>query len=426
MTWERGTSAVAARSGVLVGLLMGLMPAVALAQSAVPAPLGIKMGEGRVHPFVSLSAHYDSLIGYFGVTPAGTLIPSSDIIVSVSPGLKFDLDTPSTLVAFGGNASYLWYTGLLAPGATGLSRFQGQANLDASFNRAGAAEVKVSDTFTRSDRTQNIAVGVGVLSLYNSVGLGVALRPGGGALEISPSAGWAVEMFDPLLTGVVSGCTNAADITCNPSLVGRMNYNNLNVSLSAKWKFLPKTAVLLNTGFDYRTYFVNDQSVNPDARVLRAQVGLLGLVSPHVSVTVLAGYGGNFLTNLNTFIANADVSYLFAGNSKISLGYVRTLQPVPHFGTFIDDTGKLSAAVGLLGGRLSLGAALTVDYVSFAGPENRHDLVFGAGAGPSFDVTSWFQVSASYAAALRSSTNTQLASINYVRHEASLQLTFRY
>ena len=395
------------------------------AQSAVPAPVGIKMGDGRLHPFLELDGRYDSLIGYFSKSPGGQLVPSSDIVVHVRPGLKFDLESPSTLLRFGGAAEYLWYTGLLSGGTTGLSRFQGNASIDASFNRDGAAEVQLGDSFTRSDRTQNVAVGVGVLSLYNDVHLAVPIHPGGRAIEVTPRVGWGVELFDPLLTGVVSGCTNAADITCNPTLVGKMNYSNLSAGLGAKWKFLPKTALMLDGAFDWRTYLA-DTTTNPQAMVLRAQAGLLGLITPHLTVTLLAGYGGNFAAKLNTFIATTNLSYLITGDSKVEIGYVRTLQPVPVYGTFIADSGKLAGRLGLLGGRMAIAAAITVDSLSFSGATGRRDLVFGANIGPSYDVTSWFAVGASYNASLRSSSNAQLSSVNYVRHEALLRLTFRY
>jgi hypothetical protein len=376
---------------------------------------------------VDLSGRYDSLIGYFAKDSSGQLVPTADLVVQVRPGLQFDLETPVTQLSVGGAAEYLWYTGLLAGSQTGLSRFQGQANLDASFNRNGSVEVRLGEAFTRSDRTQNIAVGVGVLSLYNNLSLAFPIHPGGKALEIIPRAAWGVEFFDPLLTGIVAGCSNTADITCNPTLVGRMNYSNLNFGLSGRWKFLPKTAFLLDTTFDWRTYF-DTAAANPAAMVLRAQAGLVGLVSQHFSVTLLAGYGGNLApgSSLNTFIANAEAAYLFAGDSKVSLGYVRSVQPVPSFGTYISDGGRLSARVGLWSGRLVLGGAASVESVQFSGTSARRDLVFAATVGPSLDVASWFQLGLAYNASTRSSSNALLASVNFLRHEALLRLTFRY
>lgn len=398
-------------------------PFVAAAQD-VPRAAGVKIGEGRLHPFLEIDGRFDSTVGFFARDGAGNPIPSPDIVLHARPGLKFDLQTPSTFVAFNGSGEYLFYTGLLSPSARDLSRLQANVSLDARFNQDGAAEVQIGDMLTRSDRTQNAAVGVGVVSLANQVHLAVPIHPGGRALEITPRAAWGVEFFEPLLTGAVSGCTNAGDITCNPNLVSQMNYSNLNFGLAGRWKFLPKTAVVLDAAFDYRTYF-SASAQNTPANVLRVQTGLVGLISPRFSVTLLVGYGGNFATaTIHTVIGNAEVAYLPSEHTKVSLGYLRTTQPVPAYGVYIDDRGYLQGRIGLLNGRLNLNATVSADYFSFIGAP-RNDFALGGNVGPSYIVTSWFEVSAFYGINFRSSTSG-VSSVNFVRHEATLRLNFHY
>lgn len=399
------------------------------AAAQVPTAPGVKIGEGRLHPFLQVDGRFDSLIGFFNVIN-GVGQPSPEIILHVRPGLRFDLTSDSTMVAFDGAAEYLWYTGALSPSSTQLSRFQANVGLDARFNRDGAAEVQIADRMTRSDRTQNPAAGVGVISLYNNAKLAVPIHPGGRALEVTPSVAFGVEFFDPLLTGTISGCT-AGDPTCDPTAVSQMNYGNLTFGLSGRWKFLPKTAFVLDATFDYRLYF-NSATANLPGLVLRVQTGLIGLISPRISVTLLAGYGGNLAYNTTTMssgphspIGHAELAYLPTENTRVAIGYVRTVQPVSVLGSFIDDRGYLQGRVGLFGGRLTLNADVSADYFWYFQPAARNDLILSIGAGPSVIITSWFDVSASYRLGLRTSTTTA-QSVNYVRHEAILTLNLHY
>lgn len=430
MTWERGTGDEGARWLRVMAravLLVALVAAPALAQ--VPTAPGVKVGEGRLHPFLQVDGRFDSLVGYFNIVN-GVGQPSPEIILHVRPGLKFDLANDSTLVAFDGAAEYLWYTGALSPSSTRLSRFQANVGLDARFNRDGAVEFQVADRLTRSDRTQTPSAGVGVISLYNNAQISAPIHPGGRALEVTPSVAFGVEFFDPLLTGTIAGCT-AGDPTCDPAAVSQMNYGNLNFGVGTRWKFLPKTAAILSASFDYRMYF-GSASANLPGLILRVQTGLIGLLSPRISVTLLAGYGGNLAYNATTmasgphsFIAHAEVAYLPTAATRVALGYMRTLEPVSVFGSFIDDRGYLQGKVALLDGRLTLNADASADYFWYFQPTTRNDLLLSIGAGPSVIITSWLDVSASYRLGFRTST-AAAQSVNYVRHEALLTLNLHY
>ncbi len=421
---ERGTRGGRRAAGFAV-LLVVFVASAAQGQSAVPAPQGIKLGDGRLHPSIAFGATYDSLIGYFEGTAANP-IPSGELIFAVRPGVLFDLTTPSTQVLFNGYGEGLLYSGLMAPNSRDLSRIQANVSFDAAFNKTGAAEFQLGDTLIRSDRTQNAAVGVGVISLFNVARLAVPIHPGGRALEVTPKAAFNVELFDPLLTGTIVGCA-AGDISCDPARVQEMNYWTLTGGLSARWKFLPKTAVTLDAAFDWRNYIVN-QAANRQGQVLRVQAGLMGLISPRIAVTLLAGYGGDFAGNYHAPIGQAEFAYIPSEISKLAVGYVRTVQPVPLHGTYSDDRPYLTGKLGLLGGRLSLTAQAQYDYLGFlpnGAAAARFDSLITGNAGVSFDVTSWFVVAGGYQFSFRDSNATSLA-LNNVRHVANLNLTFRY
>jgi hypothetical protein len=428
MNWLRGT-------GVRAALILGLMLSASAFAQVAKAP-GFKIGEGRLHPFLEVDGRFDSLVGFFNRDASGAAIASPELIFHARPGLKFDLDTPSTFVSFNGAGEYLWYTGLLSPGSRQLSRFQANVALDTKFNRDGAVEVNLGDNLVRSDRTQNPALGVGAISLFNNVYLSLPIHPGGRALEVTPKVSWAVEFFEALLPGLVPQC-NAGQFSCDPATVPRSNYSNLNFGLNARWKFLPKTALIVDVNSDYRSYF-NDATAT---KVLfRAQAGLAGLISPRIAVTLLAGYGGDFTNgSIHTVIGNAEFSYTVTEQSRIAVGYARNTVPVPLIGAMVDDRGYLRGGLGLLGGRVLINAQLSADYFTFLGaPLNamapvpnpvRNDFLLSLNVGPTVVVTSWFDVSASYTLTLRTSVGadtSNLPSLNFPRHEALLRLNFHY
>ncbi len=410
------------RPGAISVLLALCVATSAFAQ--VAAPLGFKVGDGRLHLLGEVDSRFDSLVGYF----AGVGVPSPEIMFVPRLGLSYSLETPSTLVKFGGNAEYLIFSGILSPASRSLSRLQALVGLDTSFNRDGAVSVDIGDSFTRSDRTQNPSAGIGVVSLFNSLYLGVPIRPGGRALEFTPRVTWSVEFFEPLLTGLTT-CP-AGDITCDPTLVANMNYSNLNFALGSRFRFLPKTAAILDVNFDYRTYF-NTASTNQPANILRGRAGLAGLITPRFSLTLLAGAAYDFgATQRAAPIGQAELTYLVGDSTSVSVGYLRDMMPVPAYGTFSNDRGYLNARLGFFGDRLTLNGTASVDYFTFFAPmgmvANRNDLLVGLNVGPSFTVTSWFVIGASYGLGYRSSTQTTQTGINFVRHEANLRLTFRY
>lgn len=409
------------KSGVLA-LVVALVASSAIAQA--PAPVGFKVGDGRLHLLAEVDSRFDSLVGFFD--RAG--VPSPEIIFAPRLGAAFALETPGTLVNFGANVEYLIFSGLLSPSSRQLSRPQALVSLDTSFNRDGAVSFDLGNVFTRSDRTQNPSAGIGVISLFNSLYVAAPIHPGGRALEITPRVTWGVEFFEPLLTGTTT-CP-PADITCNPTLVSGMNYSNLNFALGARYKFLPKTAIVLDTNFDLRTYW-NPSIQNLPAQILRGRAGLAGLLTPRFSLTLLAGAAYDFgPTQRAAPIGQAELTYLVGESTSVSIGYLRDMMPVPVYGTFADDRGYLNARLGFLGDRLTLNGTAAIDYFTFFGPmgtvSTRSDLLIGVNVGPSFVVTSWFVVGASYGLGYRTSTQTSQTAINFVRHEANLRLTFRY
>lgn len=393
---------------VVLGLLAALLPAGGQAE-----PNGLKVGEGRVHPYFDLVQSYDSAAGYFSVGQGRTPTLSGELVTHFRPGFRLELANPNTLVDLSGNVDYVLYTGLVTPGSQSASRLQGEANIGAAFNKSGPVEVQLSDRLIRSDRTHNPSVAVGALSLFNEAKLALPIRPGGGALEISPSATFSFELFDTFSAQLPPGCP-ASSPGCDPQALAANNYTNLGAGLEGRWRFLPKTALVLGASYDWRGYS------GGQAQLLRATAGLAGLLSPKVTTVLRAGYSQDFAGGAATVVGQAEVGYLMSETASLRLGYLRTLNPVAIYGVFGDDRGYLDSRF-LLGGKLTLLASAAFDFLTYYSKTNpRSESGLTLNLGPEYQFKPWLIGGLGYTFMNRNSTPA------YSRHEGFARLTITY
>jgi hypothetical protein len=396
---------------------------------APPQANGIKLGEGRLHASLGVGVGYDTAAGYFAPPMGGTPTLTGDMIVQPNVGLRFGLETPSTLVNFTGTVGYVWYPGITNPSTRELSHVTASVILDTAFNKTGAVEFDIGDILTRSDTSTNTVAGIGLLALYNSAHAALPIHPGGGAIEITPSVAWSVEFFSQLIPGFLTGCQT--DISCNSDLVPNMNYSDLQFGLGGKWKFLPKTAVVLDSAFNYRTYFnaqapigttVVNTTTNLPGLVLHVQGGLSGLVTSHISTLLLIGGAGDFGgSGLHTVIGQGEVSYL-GQIFTIRGGFVRQLLAMPIFGADIDNRAYLEGRV--TANRFSFSVLGGFDYITYA-LSTRGDELVSVLANAAYQIASFFSIGISYQLWVRLSSNTSLG-LNYVRNLPTLNLTVSY
>ncbi len=382
---------------------------------------GIKFGEGRVHPYFDYEMHYDTAAGYFDYGGnTGVLRPEA--ISHFRPGLSLDVPMAKSAINLDANVDYLWYSGLITPGSNNASRLQAAADGSASFNQAGAVEFDIGDHFSRSDRTANPGLGVGVISLFNEARLELPLRPGGRALEIIPNAAFAFESFKSISSTAPAGC-DPADPNCQPSSIGNLNYQNIQFGLDARWRFLPKTAFTFESRLDTRNYA--NSTVNPSALLARGYVGMAGLISAKVATVLKIGWVQDFQsTGLHTVGGRAEVNYLMSETSSVKVGVLREGLPVPVYGTYLDNRAYLEASF-LLQGRLTLHGYASLDRLSFYSGSNRADTTATIDLGPEYQLTKWLIGAAGYILGSRSS-NFVATSYNFTRHEAYLRATFIY
>ncbi|MBL8949510.1 MAG: hypothetical protein JNK82_01945 [Myxococcaceae bacterium] len=427
--------------------VVAVLIAASAGADAPPKPNGIKIGDGRLHPFLAVRAAYDSAAGFFPAASGGEEI-RGDFIITPSLGLAFALDTPSTAVNFRGQGGFAWYTGLVTPSATPMSYVNALVGLDTAFNKTGAVEVQIGDTFSRTNATANLASSIGVISLFNSAYLAVPIHPGGGAITVTPRVRWDVEFFSPQLPSRgLSGC-NPNDIRCNPNLVQEMNYSNLNASLGGRWKFLPKTAVVADVQFDHRTYFNTSDPTPPapgtpaptaganlTSYILRGTAGLSGLITSRLSVLALIGGAGDFgLGRGASPLAQAEVAYL---GSDLTLrgGYLLAMNPVPVYGTVGQHRGYAEFRATFFG-RLTARLFGAFDYIDFPVINDtvmgttrlvdRNDYFVTVQSEIAVQIISILSVSVSYNLSWRIPGNGAPVGNQYVRHEPALNVMLSY
>ena len=386
--------------------------------SATP---GVKVGDGRLHGFFDYELRFDSAAGFF-TDRSGNLALSPELISHFRPGLKLEVPASWVNVYLAGYVDYVYYMGALTPGSQRASHLEANADLEVAFNKQGVVEVDVGDTFSRSDRTQSSSIGVGVLSLANSAHLALPIRPGGRALEITPRVNYAIELFQSL-SGLPS--PNCTDISCDPTQLGLLNYQDIEGGLQVKYKFLPKTAVLVDGSYDTRSYF-SHTSLSPGASVLRVTGGLAGLLTNRLTVTARGGWAKDFQNSGGAaFIAQADVNYFITETFNVKAGYQRALDPTPIYGTQRDDR-IFAQGEALLGGAFSLRLYASYDWLAFFNNSNRLDHIISVDFGPQYQVLPFFLLGAGYVYTFRDSNNFAASAVNYQRHEAYVRATLSY
>ncbi|PTL79224.1 hypothetical protein [Vitiosangium sp. GDMCC 1.1324] len=406
----------------LLLVLVASWPAFGQAPGGFRGGNGLKVGDGRLHLTFDFETRYDSAAGYF--PPAGNTDPtvvsdklSGEALMHIRPGLRLEIPGSTLALDLKGYADYVHYTGLFTPGSTNTSHLEAMADLNVAYNREAPIGVELGDHFQRSDQTRNAAVGAGVLSLYNELRLSVPVRPGGGAFEVTPQLAWGTELFKASGALPPVGCGGP---TCDPAQVSSFDYNDLRAGVNARWRFLPKTAVLADAQFNVRSYV---HGGTPGAMLLHAKAGLAGLVTPKIAVTATAGWGQDFgSAGGGSLIAQLEASYLMSQTATLKAGYARTLEPVASLGLFRDDRGYVEAQA-LLGGKLTVRGASSFDYLSFQG--TRRDTLFKLDVGPQYQFERWLLLGAGYLLGIRTSSESGTG-INYSRHEGYVRVTVTY
>ena len=388
---------------------------------------GLKFGDARLHPYIDIEAWFDSAASLVNSSTAGSYETAGDLILKFRPGFK--LEVPSSLVAFNwlGNFEYDVYTGVINAGTRNASHWGLDSDLDLNINKDGQLAVDIGDHVVRSDRNSSTpSLNYGTLSLFNEARLKLSIRPYNGSITIEPGYKFGVEVFSPL--SAIAVCPSGSTSDCDPARLGAYDYMNHTVNLNGRWKFLPKTALILDSAFGARQY-INAGSTN--IMTLKAGLGVAGLLTMHWEVLLRVGWGQDFTANTySSVIGQAEVGYIFSETGAIRLGYVRTFEPTggTTYISFGDDRAYLDARV-LLGGKFTVHGAVSFDYLSFKGATaTMNQFNTSVDLGLDYEIKPWVNIGGGYRLSYLYGPDAPVyvGLKSFVRHEGFLKVQFIY
>ncbi|RME24786.1 MAG: hypothetical protein D6806_09040 [Deltaproteobacteria bacterium] len=381
---------------------------------------GIKAGPGRLHVGLNLDFVFDSNPGYL---PSGEVM---DLMLKIRPGLLLSFPSDTVEFELSSQVGYDYFFGVEKSVTSNLSTFAGEADLRLGLNPKGAFSVFIEDNFSRTADPRYSALSGKFDRTDNEAKLRMQIKPGGGALMFDLAYGFFIDWFDQQAN---------YDAEALSSYAHRAYF-------SAKWKFLPKTAVTLDFDSDIRRY-PNSYDAgfkNADINAIRATIGLLGQITPAIALAIRAGYGDSLSgsgyqgSDYRSAIGQAELSYR-SGTTFFQLGYVRNFQPVVLFAWFGQDRAYARFRQQLAG-RFVISADVSYDYLSYGQavdpnsvPGDRSDHVVSAGA--SFDVhfLDWIELGLSYQLQARFSDWAQPQNaipVDYTKHMIMLHAALDY
>lgn len=412
---------------------------------------GLGSGKIRFHPSLTLEMGYDTNIFYQDANENPVAAP----VLGVRPEIGVATFKP-TNVDFNlkGGVFFQYYLSDDKT-VTEQSGLDGNASASITFNPNGAVAFRLRDNFVRTNEAPNSPLSLSYHRIVNNAGAALIIQPGG-----------------KILTGELGGRAKIARHSIRTSL----DKNEFGADLEFKWKFLPKTALILDTSWDFIFYDESELAIpgqsdggpqftepfqggtvrNVNSQPLRLRAGVKGLLLNRVSVTLLGGYGQGFYdsgADFKGFIGVAEFGYEIGPTSRFVLGYRRDFQDTTVFNYFTDH-GAYLRYNHLFGGRFDLtleGAFVyreysavpqvtlpdvTVDGVrgTQAFPAERVDPMVTGDVDGVFFITDFFTAGLKYNLAVNSADFVQITGIGptgsataqYVKHRVFLTTGVRW
>jgi hypothetical protein len=296
----------------------------ALAQFIVPTRYnegpGVKISDSLVfHPGVEVAGHFDSnpLLDLATLSPQRRT--NGDGTVSASRTAEFRLKTAVSFREYlSGNENVKQMRALELDAGIMLALFP-----------QSLFSVDISDDFARTVQPRYGEVSDTIARDSNRATLKLKLTPGGGRLQFA------------------LGYSNNLDVFEDPDLAGA-NKMFHEIQFNAKWKILPKTAIQLDVIEQIYDYFnpgggsySNLTIQKAESAPLRIYFGLLGLITPSLSILAKIGYGNGFAQNnavsYNHMLGIFELGYQFGPFAKFKLGYEHLFQDAIFASYYTDE-----------------------------------------------------------------------------------------
>jgi Uncharacterized protein conserved in bacteria (DUF2320). len=319
------------------------------AEDAAARGAGIVAGEGRLHPSLDLELAYDTNPGYF---PNNSSNKTGDMLLRIRPGITILYPSDIFSVDVTGMVGYDWYFGIINKDTRKLSSIVASGDLKFGFNPKGQVSFFLEDTLSRSGDPQYTSLTGKFNRTDNEVKAHLQIKPGGQALTFDLAYGFFLDYFD---------------------IYREYSSYAHRIYFSAKWKFLPKTALIVDADADLRRYLdvYPDGTRNIDINGIRATVGLQGQITSKIGLMVKVGYGDTLLVKPATYtgsdfrsvVGQAEIEFR-SGTTFLQGGYLRNFQPVMFFAFFGQDRFYVNF-IQQIAGKFSIKANVGFDLLNY-------------------------------------------------------------
>ncbi len=383
------TGETTVRRALVAVFLLGLA---AVAQASPGNGIRLGGSSARLHPYLELEGRYDSNVAFDEQQNQ-----SSGFIIHVRPGLTLESRGDNVAVDLDANLDWAQYTGTNSD----LSRLYGAAQLGVGVNRKGTAGLELTDAFRRSASTTALNLGSAVIENANLLNVSVPWRPGGGALVTTVSGGWDLYSYEEFKKGALCGDGSPQ---CSTGDLAKLGYSDVRGALELRWRFLPRTAALLQG--EYWKRFPQDSQFTSKAQGWRVWAGAAGLVSTHLAGTLKGGWGSvmDAPGSESSWLANVEAEWMPIETTSVKAGYLHDVgvDPGQGFG-YTTHRGYLDARA-LLASQYAAQLTASYEHRGYADStvlESANELVIE----PSADVelARWLRVGAGVAYTKRTS-----------------------
>jgi hypothetical protein len=354
-----------ARLPLIAALAAALLPARASAQAWVSNPdfsegVGIRAGNFELHPSVGAEFGYDS--NFFRASEdEGTVdvlrlrVTPSITMSSLGAARRNAATPPDVTFAASAYASYNEIFPVDSENADATEQRNFGLGADAKVHvfprrKIGfdllAAYIRAIDTDGRGEDLTS----EGFTRDTVRGGAGITWRPGGGLFEWRNGYAITYHFFE------------------NDTYDSLANVQH-ELNSRGRWRFLPRSALLFDTSYTFVRY-TEDTTQQTDGDAVRARVGFHGLVTYHLALLGMLGWGATFYEpraqgiaprQFDSLVANAEARWFIqprpdleaatitSGLSSIALGYTRSFSN-SYYGSFYQrDRGYLQFSMFLLG-----------------------------------------------------------------------------
>lgn len=398
---------------------------------------GIKISDSLVfHPGISIAGHFDSnplqkagtatdpitasgFLRILGHLDLATLSPqrrtNGDGTVSASRNAEFRLKTAVSFREYlSGNDNVKQMRAVEIDAGLALALFpQSLFSFD------------VSDDFARMVQPRFGEVADSIARDSNRATLKLKLTPGGGRLQFALSYSNNLEYFE------------------DSDLAGA-NKMFHEIALAAKWKILPKTAIQLDVIEQIYDYFnpgggsyANLTIQKAESTPLRIYFGLLGLITPSLSILAKIGYGNAFVQNnapsYNNVLGVFELGYQFGPFARFKLGYEHLFQDA-IFASYYTDELVYIGYDHTIATRFILFARGEYRYRQYQGIPSGVGVsavsqnLAGLSLGGDYQIKDWIYVGIGYDLQLqyRSSATSSVYAPNFTKHQVFAKVGVSY